>query len=153
MNQAIPLYVVLIVAGAAGLLYLVHHWVCYVKESAQRMKGLQEAIEAQTVALNEIQEALSGAAAKEMGEHLAAVPKLLDAVAKIGGAQLEILQTQRPHRPNTPTPPRDNAAANLEQEITDMVRSEGCSREEAMLRLNPANDQTVWGNAFYQGWR
>jgi hypothetical protein len=103
-------------------------------------------------------------ASEEVKANMQAVPRLLEAVAKVGQAQLEIAQQQRAEqaekerhpfgRPNAPVPPRDVAAANMEDEIMQRMRAEGVSREEAMLQMNPANNSSVWsGNSMFEGWR
>jgi hypothetical protein len=160
MNQAIPLYVVLSAAAAGVLLWLINRWVSSIIQSARRMADSIVEFQADLkTARAAIQPAVEDARA-----NLAAVPKLLEAVAKIGSAQLETAQRQRAEqeerarnpfgRNNAPAAPRDTTAANMEYEVQQAMRAEGISREEALLRANPANEKSVWdGDAMFSGWR
>lgn len=125
------------------------------------MKDLAEKMIAGLAPVDRLRESLAPAA-EELRANMAGVPKLLEMVAKIGQAQLEIAQQQRAEqqermrnpfgRTNGPMPPRDVAAANAEHEVQQMMRSEGVSREEALLRMNPANTGSVW-DGLTEGWR
>jgi hypothetical protein len=158
MNTSIPLPIVLMSVLAVALIYAASRAVAAVLASARRTA---EAIEANTVALNEIQEALAGLKGDigEASKLLQSVPKLLEAVTRIGDAQLQIMQSQAQQqssnpfpRGNTPLPSRDVEAANLEHDISQMMRAEGITREEALMRMNGANDSSVW-DTMGQGWR
>ena len=103
-------------------------------------------------------------AAEAMRANMGAVPSLLEAVAKVGSAQLEVQQRMQQEaeqkkknpfgRPNGPVAPRDIEAANAEYDVATMMRAEGISREEAMLRMNPANQSSVWdGGQIFSDWR
>jgi NACalpha-BTF3-like transcription factor len=98
-------------------------------------------------------------AAEELRVNMAAVPKLLETVARIGSAQIEMMKAraeEKPNpfgRPNGPLPPRDPASLNLEYDVSTIMRQKGVSREEALSQLNQANNQSVWeGNTMFQGW-
>lgn len=167
MTQAVPLYIVLIIAAVLVGGWLIYHWVRAIEESARRTLEAGARLDA---ALGRVEKSLDelrisvDRTSEKVQPHLEVVPKLLETVARVGNAQLAVAQQQRAEqqererhpfgRPNTPTPPRDVAAAEMEHEITQMVRSEGISREEAMLRMNPANAGSVWeGNGILDGWR
>ena len=167
VNQSIPLSVVLLVLAGGGVFYLVCRWVSAIQKSAQRISesatNLGAALAASTTALNQAIAAFAPVSA-EVQSNIAAVPKVLEAITRVGQAQLEIMHAQRAAheqqpanqfgRPNGPIPPRDTDAANLEYEVNQMMRAEGISREEAILRMNPANQGSVWdGNEAFKGWR
>ena len=175
MNQTVPLSVVFLVLGIGAWAYAVFKFVQVFRDNTAATHELSRAMTFLRGQQDELLKALLSTekathflrdtvtpAAKQIEENMAGVPKLLEMVAKIGTAQLEIMQAQRAaaqkpanpfSRPNGPMPPRDAAAADLEHEIGQMMRSEGVSREEAMMRLNPANAGSVWdGNSFFQGW-
>lgn len=166
------------VLGLAGLLiYLTYHVVKSINESAQRtceaaerlavvMGGLRETFGSMVLncstAVNQLRDTV-GPAAAELQTNMAAVPKLLEAVARVGQAQLEIMQAQRAAgqakhdnpfgRPNGSMPPKDIEAANLEYEVGEIMRSQGVSREQALMQLNPANIGSVWdGGGVLDGW-
>lgn len=173
MNQSIPLQTLLILLACAGGLYLIFRFVRALEKSADNTKetadtlaaaflGAKKILEDSTAATNQLRAALAPAC-EELKTNMAGVPRLLEMVAKIGSAQLEIMQQQRaeqaerlrsPFGKSTgPTPPRDAAAANLEYEATRMMRADGISHEEALLRMNPANAQSVWeNNGLFEGW-
>ncbi len=188
MNVAVPLYGVLLVLGGCALLWLMWRWVKAIENSAGRIeqadKQLCAALAASSSAMADLREqwvvvaanaddlqsalvALTGKlapAAADLQTHLAAIPKLLEMVAKVGQLQLEAIRQQRAEaeerarnpfgRATGPLPPRDTAAANLEDQVQELMRAEGIGREEALLRLNPANARSVWeGNKFFEGWR
>jgi len=97
---------------------------------------------------------------KLLNENLSGVPKLLEVIVRIGNVQLAIMEAIRnaaknPFGPSNQIPQRDVVGANLEAAIDELRRSEGISREEAQLRLNTANAQSVWGegNGIFNGWR
>ena len=103
-------------------------------------------------------------AAEALRANMSAVPSLLEAVAKVGQAQLEVQQRMQQEaeqkkknpfgRANGPAAPRDINAANEEYEVSMMMRAEGITREEAMLRRNPANQSSVWdGGQIFENWR
>lgn len=153
MNPSVPLYPLLVAVLVLLVLYAVVRAATFLAQSAGRTQGT---IQANTAAI-------AGLVAKldEAGKQLAAVPKLLEAVMKIGDAQLQTLQAQRQTgqqnpfgRPTGPLPPRDVDAANMEHEIGEIMRSEGVTREEALMRMNGANGRSVWdSNAVFQDWR
>jgi hypothetical protein len=160
MNASVPAWVILIVLAGAGVLWLAWRWSRLREQSARRTF---EALTANTAAVIQLREALAPAA-EELRSNMAAVPKLLETVAKIGSAQLEIMQAQRaaaeagrqppapPHRPNSPIAPRDTTAANLAYDVDQIMRAEGVTREEALMRLNGANEDSVWGGNLFQDW-
>ena len=167
MNQMVPLYAVLLIVAAGGLLWLVRLCVSAISRSVNSLIASNEACSKD---LKELAQELKAARAqidpllKEAHETMGSIPKLLESVARVGHAQLEVVQQQREEhaararnpfgRPNAPAPPRDVEAANLEHEVQQMMRAEGVSREEAMMRMNPANTQSVWdGDELTRGWR
>ena len=174
MNQSVPLYVVLLILTGGGAAYLLYRLWRAFDQSARRiadasavvsaaMNRLEEALITNSARATRLEAALTPAAA-ELQASMAAVPKLLEAVAKVGSAQLEIMQAQRAShaerqappfgKPNVPIPPRDVESANQAYEVDQMVRAQGISREEAMLRMNPANAGSVWnGDQMFAGWR
>jgi hypothetical protein len=170
MNQNIPAYYLLIALVVAGAAYFIHKWVAAIQMSIRHTTEASAKLEADLTALRqsisaavlEIMKLLP--AAEEIKTNLPGVPKLLEAVARVGQAQLELNAAQRAEqkarqdnpfgRPNAPAPPRDTAAANLEYEVSQMMRSEGVTREEALLRLNSANADSVWaGGSLLEGWQ
>ena len=189
MDQSIPLYIVMIGLAVAGVLYLLHRWIASIQKSAGRISdsndNLLSEINAVARELNAVRISLSAAvdalcqemaataAAVDKGKEVvlpaaealrSAVPNLLEAVAKVGQAQLEVQQRMQQEveqkkknpfgRPNGPAAPPDVERANQEYDITMMMRAEGISREEALLRMNPANGQSVWDSGqIFDGWR
>lgn len=178
MTQAVPLYIVLIIVAAFAAAWLLHRWVRAIEESARRTLEASARLEAALgrveknldelrLSLDLLRTAIGSASswtAEKIQPHLEAVPKLLETVARVGNAQLAVAQQQRAEqqerernpfgRANSAAPQRDVAAAEMEHEITQIMRSEGISREEAMLRMNPANTGSVWeGNGLLEGWR
>ena len=189
MDQSIPLYIVMIGLAATGVLYLLHRWIASIQKSAGRISdsndNLLSEINAVARELNAVRISLSAAvdalcqemaataAAVDKGKEVvlpaaealrSAVPNLLEAVAKVGQAQLEVQQRMQQEveqkkknpfgRPNGPAAPPDVERANQEYDITMMMRAEGISREEALLRMNPANNSSVWdGGQIFDGWR
>lgn len=163
-------------AGGAFTFYLLWRWVRAIEESARRtcaaIASIDTAItdarvefKAQATAgcagLARVCELLAPASA-ELQANMAAVPKMLEGITKIATAQIEIMQAQRAAatlqqqnpfgRHNGPIPPRDTEAANLEHQVQQMMRAEGIGREEALLRMNPANAGSVWGDNVFDGW-
>ena len=150
MNQSIPLWGFLAALAGIGALYLVYRMI--------------RAVEAAVVKIDLVEQRLVAAGqVLDLGRaQLESVPRLLEAVAKVGATQLDMLQSQRAAqserernpfgRSNGPAAPRDVEAANLEHEVDQMVRSQGISREEALLRMNSANESGVWGGIL-KGWR
>ena len=166
MSESIPLYAVLLILAAGAGCIILYRVVSRALESARRMAvaadRLETALATTTAALSRLEAAL-GPAATELQANMKAVPQLLEAVSRVGQAQLDLLQAQRAAfeqkqknpfgRQNAPAAPRDVSAANLEYDIDQLQRAEGISREEAMLRLNPANAGSVWeGNGLFEGW-
>lgn len=155
MTQAIPLYIVLLIAVALALVWFIHYWVSRSIESARRTEAAVNQLSQAAANIRDHLEAIS----KELTNYMPQIPKLLDAVAQVGNAQLTALEEQRKRAANPfgrrtgPVVDRDVAAAEREHEITEMMRAEGVSREEAELRINPANEQTVWGGGIFDGWR
>jgi hypothetical protein len=103
-------------------------------------------------------------AAESMRSNMEGVPKLLEGLTKIASAQLDLIQfkqsvEKRPENPFLPTSrsplaPRDVTSANQEYEIDQIIRAEGVSREEALMRMNPANQASVWdGGNIFGGWK
>ena len=189
MNQSVPLYTILIGLAVAGLLYLLYKAISRIEKSAGRISASNEkllsAIARVSGELDAVRISLSAAAdalCQEMAATVAAVdkgkevvlpaaealrsavPSLLEAVAKVGHAQLEVQQQMRQDaeqkkknpfgRPNGPAAPQDIEASNAEYDVATMMRAEGISREEAMLRMNPANQSSVWdGGQIFSDWR
>jgi hypothetical protein len=150
MTQPVPLYAVLVALAIGVVLWLIHRWVTGLVQSARRMEaGLAETRQV----LQALGSQLVPACAAVQG-HLPLVPQLLEAVARVGNAQLEALQQQKPgFKPGAPLPQRDVEAANREFEIDQMMRAEGISRAEAEMRANPANQQSVWeAGGMFEGW-
>ena len=173
MNASVPLSVVLLALAGAVVSYLIYKVVKSITVSALKVgeaaDRLEAALAAGTVALAAVTTATDqlraslAPAAEELRTNMSALPKLLEAVARVGQAQLEITQAQRAEqeerkknpfgRPNAPMAQRDTAAANMEYEVQQTMRAEGISREEALLRMNPANSASVWeGNGLFEGW-
>jgi hypothetical protein len=180
MNASVPISAVLIALAAAGALWLAYRWVVRLGAG---IAGLRDGVAAETAALTQVDAELAALrsamatgtaalsqlqqsfapASEELRTNLASVPRILEMVSKIGSAQLGIMEAQRAEqaerlknpfgRPNAPTPQRDTVAANREYDIVTMMRSEGVTREEAELRLNPANDSSVWSSSVLDGWR
>jgi hypothetical protein len=166
----VPLWLVLAVLGGAAILYALFWCIVALEKSARRTAEqsvkLEQAITTLAVALMQATATLERArealapAVEEIKTTMPGIPKLLEAVAKVGSAQLEMLAAQRATQSN-PFGGKKNAViqkdveqANLEYEITNLMRSEGCSREEAMLRLNPANARSVWDSSnVFDGWQ
>ena len=189
MNQSVPLYTILIGLAVAGLLYLLYKAISRIEKSAGRISASNEELlsaiarvsgelDAVRISLSAAADALcqemaATAAAVDKGKEVvlpaaealrSAVPSLLEAVAKVGNAQLEVQQRMQQDaeqkkknpfgRPNGPVAPRDIEAANAEYDVATMMRAEGMSREEAMLRMNPANQSSVWdGGQIFNDWR
>jgi hypothetical protein len=174
MNTSVPLPILLIVLASAAVLWFLYRFVRALEQSAERTKetadtlaaafvGAEAALKACTAATDQLREALAPAAG-ELRSNMQAIPKLMEGIGRIATAQLEILQAQRAEheekkknpfgKPNAPAPPKDVTGANMEYEVTTMMRAEGISREEALLRMNGANDASVWsGNSVFEGWR
>ena len=162
MNVTVSLYSVLIVLGVVGfgyaawsILYALH---LSARRTNEETSKLREAVALNTAALVRMTEALAPAC-DELRTHMMGIPKLLEAVVSVGNAQLEILQGQREvqrnpfGKPNGPRAPRDVASQNQEFDVRQLQRAEGISREEAMLRMNGANQRSVWeGNDIFEGW-
>lgn len=167
MNQTVPLYIVLLVFGIAGAGYVLFRLIRSIEAATRSIRTASEICEASgTKALTAMAriESLIGPASESLKANLSGVPKLLEAVAQVGTAQLEIMQRQRAAemeakknpfgKGNAPMPPRDVEAANLEDEVNQLMRSQGMSREEALLRMNPANAGSVWdGDNLFRGWK
>jgi hypothetical protein len=171
VSQSVPLYAVMLSVGIVGFISIVV-WLAYTFQEVRRrifeesgklhqaFTALSVELAAATAAVQHLQLAIAPAA-EEIKVNMPGIPKLLEAVARLGQAQLEMQQAARAAAANPfggrttgPIPPRDVTAANLEHEVTMMMRTEGCSREEAMLRLNPANSSSVWsGNSVFDGWQ
>ena len=118
---------VLAVLAGAGLLYLGYRFVQVIESTRRILEVNREATVRLEVALNQVSEVVSPAV-EEFRANMASVPKLLEAVTKVGEAQLRVAQQQR---------------AEQEQR----------AREEAVMRLNPANAQSVWDNdSVFTGW-
>lgn len=181
MNANVPLSFILIGVAVGLALWLVYRWISALSLSAQRTREASVKLDADVVLLSQAVASASAAlasataatdkvremlapASEELKKHIAGVPALLQMVAKIGEAQLNIMQAQRAEqkerqqnpfgRPNAPVPPRDTTAANLEHDVTTIMRTEGITREEALMRLNGANADSVWaaGNSLFEGW-
>lgn len=159
MNVSIPLWAFAAAAAVAAVLYVMYRFARSIERSAGRIEGACSELGATIVATSSTLNQLRDQIVTNMG----GIPKVLEGVTRIAGAQLEILQAQRAEadvktqnpfgRPNGPMPPRDVAAANLEHEVQQMMRAQGMSREEALLHLNPANAGSVWGGGnFFSGW-
>ncbi len=188
MNQSIPLYSVLIAAAVAAGIWAVLRWVRALENSAQRSATsageLAEAVRAATATLSalnnssdDLREALEAAPAVIVGKlsaeiapalgevraHLAGVPAMLEGLARVSSAQLDILNAQRAAamekernpfggRTNSPFTPKDATAADMEYEISERMKS-GMTREQAMMEMNTANADSVWaGNSMFTGW-
>jgi len=144
MNQAVPVYAVLLAAAVAAGLYLIYVAARRGIDSARR--SFEEA-------------AKLAAEIEKLRTALAPLTELLPAITRIADAQLEILQIQRgqarPASPGVPNPfggrtngvaQRDLGIAQMEYDIEQLRRSEGISREEAALRLQQTGT-SVWDGA------
>ncbi|MGE5726937.1 MAG: hypothetical protein ACM34G_17285 [Acidobacteriota bacterium] len=165
MNQAVPVWGVVLAAVGLFIGFVLHRWVTSLVNSAQRMidghTELCRRLEALDNSLDCLREACNHLAKQLSDESLrsqfALVPKLLETVVRVGNAQLEIAQAQRRQQQNpfgqsNRMPPRDVEAANQEDRIQEMMRGEGITREEALLRLNPANMGSLWEGSQAQPW-
>ena len=170
MNQSIPVYIVLIALAGAGGAYLIYRLTQAIMSAGRMLSALEAtacrveaALATASAGVTRATEALLPAA-EAMRSNMGAVPNLLEAVAKVGTAQLEVQQQMQQEaeqkkknpfgRTNAPAAPRDIESANEEYEVAGMMRAEGISREEALLRRNPANSQSVWDNGqIFSDWR
>ena len=170
MNTAVPLYIVLIAMAGAGVAYLIYRLTQAIVSAGRILAALEAtacrveaALATASAGVGRAAEALLPAA-EAMRANMGAVPSLLEAVVKVGQAQLEVQQRMQQEadqkkknpfgRSNGPVAPPDVERANQEYEITMMMRSEGISREEALLRMNPANQGSVWDSGqIFDGWR
>jgi hypothetical protein len=162
MNQPVPLSTLLIAAFGILILYGSVRGASIVVASARRTAAAMEVLQAVAARLVEALDRTAAADTKLMeattssAKDMAIMPPLLEAVTKLGHAQLELLERQRhPFRPpnNNPLPPRDVEAANQEAEIAEIMRSYGVTREEPLLRMNSANGTSVWeGDVMFRNW-
>ena len=159
MNVTVPLNVIIFLIGG-GLALFLGYRLAIRMESGNA--SLVRSIEKLRESLDKT-EALLLPAAEELRQHMPGIPKLLESVARVGQAQLEMVQQQRQEqaertrnpfgRTAGPMPARDVESANREYEIDQAMRAEGISREEAQLRMNPANTASVWdGDELTRGW-
>jgi hypothetical protein len=169
MNQSVPLYIVLIVLAGAGVAYLIYLLTQAIVSAGRILSALdatacrvEAALATTSAGVSRAGDALMPAA-EALRANMGAVPSLLEAVAKVGQAQLEVQQRMQQEseqkkknpfgRANGPSAPRDINAANEEYEVSMMMRAEGITREEAMLRRNPANQNSVWdGGQIFENW-
>lgn len=130
----------------------------------QELPGVSDDLQSFSDQLQTMRESMDKEAWPELRRvvgHLETVPRLLEAVGKIGRAQLAILEKQgieqqkaNPFGRNTaPAPPKDYVGANMEDEIHELMRTNGWSREVAMLQLNSANNASPWGDGLMDNWR
>lgn len=139
-------------AGGVGLIVLA--WKA-AQAIATAAEGLQTAITENTAAIRDMNSKISPLMEQLQG-HLEAMPGLMKAITRIGEAQLEIYNAQfaglngasNNHQQRTKAPSRDVDSANAEYEISQMMRYEGISREEAMSRMNSANNRGPWATIF-----
>ena len=120
MEQSVPLYIVLIGLAVAGVFYLLYKAISRIEKSAGRISASNEKLlsaiarvsgelDAVRISLSAAADALcqemaATAAAVDKGKEVvlpaaealrSAVPSLLEAVAKVGHAQLEVQQQMR----------------------------------------------------------
>lgn len=166
------LYVLLGCIALIALRIIVNSLVEAIRQAANELTlcrnqviALSELISAHTKAMDLNLATLLGSiqpASDEIKLHLAGVPKLLEGVTRLGGILVQLIQQVRradqdrqknPFGRNpAPTPMRDEGLAEIEHEVTAIMRSEGISRDEALLRMNQANGETVWNNEIMRGW-
>ncbi len=177
MNGAIPVWIVLVTMISVVVIMGIIRVITAIQSSIQQISvsidravvsneklathldAVLAALISLSATVHKLQETFVPAS-EEMRANMVGVPKLLEAVARVGQAQLEFTQVERERvrnpfgRTNAPAAPRDTVQANLEFEIQQMQRAEGISREEALMRLNPANSQSVWGggDGLFSGW-
>lgn len=146
----------LIAVGSIGVITLVVLIWRTVQMIGQATSGLQQAIAANTEAIRDMNKQV-GSILEQLQGHLSAMPSIMKAIVRIGEAQTEVYQAQfagmngNSQVKQSRTPVRDVETANAEYEISQMMRSEGISRAEAMSRLNPANARGPWAGMF-EGW-
>lgn len=147
--------------GAVAAAYMVWSLWTAISLSAQRTReryeALQKAYENLAEKLGVLAQGLAPAA-EAMRSNMAGIETLMQGVAKIASAQLEILQrsTVPPGNPFgrvNKVPQRDATDANQEHAIQQEIKAYGISREEAQMRMNGANDQSVYGESFFDNWR
>jgi hypothetical protein len=175
MNVQVPLLTVVLLLAGGATLYLLYRAgraladagsaVADLKASNDQMVeslgDVAAALALTNDSVKELQKSLAPAAAA-LQANLAGIPILLENVAKVGQAQLELLQRQRAEavekakspfgRPNAPQAPRSTEGANAEYEIQQRMRAQGIGREQAMLEMNPANESSVWDGISTAGW-
>jgi hypothetical protein len=154
LNEAVPLPVLLVAIAVAAVLYAAVRWWTSAQNSARRsdslIVNLTAALMDNTAAVNQLHSVLTQPLT-ELQTHMASVPKLLEAVAKVGSAQLQMQQNPFGRR-NAPIGQRDVTSANLEHEVQTIMRAEGITREEALMRLNPANAGSMWDGNVLGDW-
>jgi hypothetical protein len=162
MNFTIPIPILVALIAVAGIFViyrLVRSVVAAIDANRLALAANTDAFNRLAAVTEQLRSTLAPAA-DELAKHMTAVPKLLEVIAKVGNAQFEILQQQRADAGNMPpqqrnrTPPTrgDVSSANMEYEVNQLMRAEGVSREEALMRLNGANGDSAWGSSLLDGW-
>jgi hypothetical protein len=175
MTQQLPAYVVFLLFATAILVWILFvmarkmwRWLDLLSKNASAVQlqfahfvsavsSVEVEIKALNAAIGATIERL-GPAAEVLKLNMAGVPLLLEQVAKIGSAQLEVMKGQSAHpfgkASGAPNSVRDQGLAEKEYRIAQMMQS-GMSREQAEIQINPVNGESVWdagGKSVFDRW-
>jgi hypothetical protein len=175
MNQQLPAYMVVLLFATAIMVWILFvlarrlwRWmdslnknIAAVHFQTHAFMGVVGSVQIQIESLNATLGATSeklGPAAEALKSNMAGVPLLLEHVAKIGSAQLEVMKGQSAHpfgkASGAPNSARDQGLAEKEYRIAQMMQS-GMSREQAEIQINPVNGESVWdagGKSVFDRW-
>lgn len=154
MNVTINPSVLAIVLAAAVAIYLLYRIAQQFTRAVARVQATIAELTPEVAGARQevkdlralIAQVTSGSVATELQTNLVALPKIFEAMQKLGEIQFEsvkkIVQTAQ-RVPSRPEPARTVEDADREYLIQGRMR-EGVSRGQAELELNPANEASVW---------
>lgn len=165
MNTSIPLSVLAIVGISAACAYFLVRAIREITAASRRVvEGLAKLTVEVAGAREEVKDlrslmvqATSGwdklngsmvLIGNELQTSLAALPKIMEAMIKLGEMQYEAYKRLNrmadQKRPGSPMPLPDPDAADREYRIQTEMRERGISRSQAEIEMNPANEVSVW---------
>jgi hypothetical protein len=162
MSVNINLSVLAIIVAAAAAMYFLYRIAQQVTRSAARVEEVIARLMTEVAGARQevkdlralIAQVTSGSVATELQTNLVALPKIFEAILKLGEIQFEsakkIGQAAKQLAPSRPMPAQDVESADREYRIQSRMR-EGVSRGQAELELNPANDASVWKDFDFGG--
>ena len=155
MSVNINLSVLAILVAAAAVTYFLVRAIAQFTRAAARVEEVIARLTPEVIGARQevkdlralIAQVTSGSVATELQTNLVALPKIFEAMQKLGEIQFEsvkkIVQAAQKVGPSRPMPVQDVESADREYQIQSRMR-EGISRGQAELELNPANAASPW---------